>query len=151
MVCYRDKEDEIKRLQELNKNQLMQSEKSLEEFKLQVEKNQTRMYDEMKQQVRNQEAARHHKESVIVVENGSLNSFFLHITGIHVRCIYQTLIMNVNINLHKCAFQMERVETDLNKSKQAREKQSREFSKQIEEERNQHERKVFIDKKSPFP
>lgn len=41
---------------------------------------------------------------------------------------------------------MERVETDLNKSKQAREKQSREFSKQIEEERNQHERKVFIDK-----
>ncbi|XP_065942941.1 centrosomal protein of 112 kDa isoform X4 [Magallana gigas] len=83
----RDKEDEIKRLQELNKNQLMQSEKSLEEFKLQVEKNQTRMYDEMKQQ-------------------------------------------------------MERVETDLNKSKQAREKQSREFSKQIEEERNQHERKT---------
>jgi hypothetical protein len=33
----------------------MQSEKSLEEFKLQVEKNQTRMYDEMKQQVRNQD------------------------------------------------------------------------------------------------
>lgn len=83
----RDKEDEIKRLQEMNKNQLMQSEKSLEEFKLQVEKNQTRMYDEMKQQ-------------------------------------------------------MERVETDLNKSKQAREKQSREFSKQIDEERNQHERKT---------
>ena len=39
---------------------------------------------------------------------------------------------------------MERVETDLNKSKQAREKQSREFSKQIDEERNQHERKVFF-------
>ena len=51
-VYYRDKEDEVKRLQEVNKNQLMQSEKSLEEFKLQVEKNQTRMYDEMKQQVR---------------------------------------------------------------------------------------------------
>lgn len=51
-VNYRDKEDEVKRLQEVNKNQLMQSEKSLEEFKLQVEKNQTRMYDEMKQQVR---------------------------------------------------------------------------------------------------
>ncbi|XP_061172999.1 centrosomal protein of 112 kDa-like isoform X2 [Saccostrea echinata] len=83
----REKDDEIKRLQEVNKNQLMQSEKSLEEFKLQVEKNQTRMYDEMKQQ-------------------------------------------------------MERVETDLNKSKQAREKQSREFSKQIDEERNQHERKI---------
>lgn len=43
---------------------------------------------------------------------------------------------------------MERVETDLNKSKQAREKQSREFSKQIEEERNQHERKVFITEKT---
>lgn len=39
---------------------------------------------------------------------------------------------------------MERVEADLNKSKQAREKQSREFSKQIDEERNQHERKVFF-------
>lgn len=77
MVCYRDKEDEIKRLQELNKNQLMQSEKSLEEFKLQVEKNQTRMYDEMKQQVRNQEAARLHRESVIVVEYFYI--LFLHI------------------------------------------------------------------------
>lgn len=44
---------------------------------------------------------------------------------------------------------MERVETDLNKSKQAREKQSREFSKQIDEERNQHERKVFKAKKTP--
>lgn len=76
-LCYRDKEDEIKRLQEMNKNQLMQSEKSLEEFKLQVEKNQTRMYDEMKQQVRNQEAAWLHSESVIVVENGSLNSFYI--------------------------------------------------------------------------
>lgn len=43
---------------------------------------------------------------------------------------------------------MERVETDLNKSKQAREKQSREFSKQIEEERNQHERKVFMTEKT---
>lgn len=53
----------------MNKNQLMQSEKSLEEFKLQVEKNQTRMYDEMKQQVRNQEAARLHSESVNVVGN----------------------------------------------------------------------------------
>lgn len=76
-LCYRDKGDEIKRLQEMNKNQLMQSEKSLEEFKLQVEKNQTRMYDEMKQQVRNQEAAWLHSESVIVVENGSLNSFYI--------------------------------------------------------------------------
>lgn len=76
MVCYRDKEDEIKRLQELNKNQLMQSEKSLEEFKLQVEKNQTRMYDEMKQQVRNQEAARHHKESVTVVDQRILFTYY---------------------------------------------------------------------------
>ncbi|XP_056023139.1 centrosomal protein of 112 kDa-like isoform X2 [Ostrea edulis] len=83
----RDKEEEVRRLQEVNKNQLLQSEKSLEEFKLQVEKNQTRMYDEMKQQ-------------------------------------------------------MERVENDLNKSKQAREKQCREFSKQLDEERNQHERKT---------
>lgn len=46
---------------------------------------------------------------------------------------------------------MERVETDLNKSKQAREKQSREFSKQIDEERNQHERKVFITEKPTLP
>ena len=37
---------------------------------------------------------------------------------------------------------MERVEADLNKSKQVREKQSREFTKQLDEERNEHERKV---------
>ncbi|CAG2203489.1 unnamed protein product [Mytilus edulis] len=47
----REKEDEIKSLQEQNKQQTAQSEKSLTDFKGQVEKNQTRMYDEMKQQV----------------------------------------------------------------------------------------------------
>ncbi|KAK3093597.1 hypothetical protein FSP39_017877 [Pinctada imbricata] len=83
----RDKEDEIKRLQDHNKQQMLASERALDEFKLQVEKNQNKMYDEMKHQ-------------------------------------------------------MERVEADLNKSKQVREKQSREFTKQLEEERNEHERKT---------
>lgn len=54
---------------------------------------------------------------------------------------YQLLIVLL-IDVHVHAFQMERVENDLNKSKQAREKQCREFSKQLDEERNQHERKV---------
>ena len=36
---------------EQNKQQAAQAEKSLADFKSQVEKNQTRMYDEMKQQV----------------------------------------------------------------------------------------------------
>jgi centrosomal protein CEP112 len=38
--------------------------------------------------------------------------------------------------------QMERVEADLNKSKQVREKQTREFTRQLEHERLQHEREV---------
>ena len=38
---------------------------------------------------------------------------------------------------------MERVETDLNKSKQAREKQAREYSKQLDDERTEHEKKVY--------
>jgi hypothetical protein len=38
-------------LTEQNKQQSAQAEKSLADFKSQVEKNQTRMYDEMKQQV----------------------------------------------------------------------------------------------------
>ena len=40
--------------------------------------------------------------------------------------------------------QMTRVESDLNKSKQAREKQSKEFSKQMDEEKNRHDREVII-------
>ena len=82
----REKDDEIKSLTEQNKQQSAQAEKSLADFKSQVEKNQTRMYDEMKQQ-------------------------------------------------------MERVEADLNKSKQVREKQAREFQKQLDDERDQHERR----------
>jgi len=37
---------------------------------------------------------------------------------------------------------MERVEADLNKSKQVRERQAREFTNQLEDERAQHEKKV---------
>ncbi|XP_071151034.1 centrosomal protein of 112 kDa-like, partial [Mytilus edulis] len=37
---------------------------------------------------------------------------------------------------------MERVEADLNKSKEVREKQAREFQKQLDEERHQHERQT---------
>ncbi|KAL3875698.1 hypothetical protein ACJMK2_033626, partial [Sinanodonta woodiana] len=52
----REKEDEIKRLVEKNKQQADHAEKALEDFKLQVEKNQNRMYDEMKQQMMKVEA-----------------------------------------------------------------------------------------------
>lgn len=84
----------------MNKNQLMQSEKSLEEFKLQVEKNQTRMYDEMKQQVRNQEAARLHSESVIVVENDHWIHFTYYTCKWHLPNIDYKNLENVNNNLH---------------------------------------------------
>ena len=50
-IYSREKDDEIKSLTEQNKQQSAQAEKSLADFKSQVEKNQTRMYDEMKQQV----------------------------------------------------------------------------------------------------
>ena len=83
----RDREDEIKRLGEKNRHQAEESEKALAAFKDQVEKNQTRMFEDMKQQ-------------------------------------------------------MTRVESDLNKSKQAREKQAKEFSKQMDEEKQKHDREV---------
>lgn len=38
--------------------------------------------------------------------------------------------------------QMARVETDLNKSKQAREKQAKELNRQMDEERSNHNREV---------
>lgn len=86
---FRDREDEIKRLSEKNRNQAEESEKALSAFKEQVDKNQTRMFDDMKQQ-------------------------------------------------------MSRVESDLNKSKQAREKQAKEFNRQIDEERANHNREVSV-------
>ena len=39
--------------------------------------------------------------------------------------------------------QMTRVESDLNKSKQAREKQAKEFSKQMDDEKSRHDREVI--------
>ena len=39
--------------------------------------------------------------------------------------------------------QMTRVESDLNKSKQAREKQAKEFSKQTDDEKSRHDREVI--------
>ncbi|XP_069117362.1 centrosomal protein of 112 kDa-like isoform X5 [Argopecten irradians] len=47
----REKDDEIKKLNDKNTQQSQQAEKALEEFKGQVEKNQDRMYNEMKQQM----------------------------------------------------------------------------------------------------
>lgn len=47
----RDKEAEVQKQKEIGRSQLQQAEKALEEFKLQVEKNQTRIYTETKQQV----------------------------------------------------------------------------------------------------
>ena len=83
----REREDEIKRLSEKNRHQAQESEKALSAFKEQVDKNQTRMFDDMKQQ-------------------------------------------------------MSRVESDLNKSKQAREKQAKEFNRQIDEAKANQNREV---------
>ncbi|XP_052772842.1 centrosomal protein of 112 kDa-like isoform X2 [Mya arenaria] len=84
----RDREDEIKRLSEKNRHQAEESERALSTFKEQVDKNQTRMFDDMKQQ-------------------------------------------------------MNKVEADLNKSKQAREKQAKEFNRQMEEEKSLHNREIM--------
>jgi hypothetical protein len=74
-------------LSEKNRHQAQESEKALSAFKEQVDKNQTRMFDDTKQQ-------------------------------------------------------MARVESDLNKSKQAREKQAKEFNRQIDEAKASHNREV---------
>jgi len=50
-LCGRDREDEIKRLSEKNRHQAEEAERALAAFKEQVEKNQNRMYDDMKQQM----------------------------------------------------------------------------------------------------
>ena len=50
----RDKEDEAKRLEEKVQQQAQVADKALQEFKGQVEKNQSKMYTDMKQQVRQQ-------------------------------------------------------------------------------------------------
>ena len=52
-MCYfREKEEEIENLLEMNKLQIVQSEKALHDFKYQVERNSEKMYDELKKQVR---------------------------------------------------------------------------------------------------
>ncbi|KAL5018699.1 hypothetical protein ScPMuIL_004421 [Solemya velum] len=83
----KDKEGEIQKLLLQNKNQAEQADKALINLKTQVERNQTQMFQEMKNQ-------------------------------------------------------METVESDLNKSKQVREKQTHEFAKQMDDKQLQHEREM---------
>ncbi|BFZ02650.1 hypothetical protein BsWGS_05689 [Bradybaena similaris] len=83
----REKEGAISKLKEQNQQHSLQAKKALEEFKAQVETNQKRIYEEMKQQ-------------------------------------------------------MHQVVADLTKSKQAREKQSKEFSRHLDEERCRHQSEI---------
>jgi centrosomal protein CEP112 len=86
---FSERNDEIRHLQEQIKMQAEKSEQALEDFKAQVEKNSSRMYDEMKHQ-------------------------------------------------------MEMVEADLNKSKQMRERQTKEFNKQVGETKMKLEKEVWV-------
>lgn len=49
--CCREREEQIQRLSEVQKQQAQQAEHALEDFKSQVERNSGRMFDEMKAQV----------------------------------------------------------------------------------------------------
>lgn len=50
-LCFRERDDEILKLSEMQKQQAYQAETALEDFKSQVERNSGRMFDEMKHQV----------------------------------------------------------------------------------------------------
>ena len=84
---YREKDEQVQRLQDSKKLQSQSAEKALEEFKSQVERNSGRMFDDMKQQ-------------------------------------------------------MKKVEEDLAQSKELRQKQSKEFTKQTEQERKHFHKQV---------
>lgn len=51
LLSYREREDQIQKLSEVQKQQAQQAEHALEDFKSQVERNSGRMFDEMKAQV----------------------------------------------------------------------------------------------------
>ncbi|KAJ8036850.1 hypothetical protein HOLleu_17494 [Holothuria leucospilota] len=88
-----NKTDEISKLKEFQKLQTQQAERTLEEFKSQVERNSGKMFDEMKEQ-------------------------------------------------------MAKVEADLNRSKELREKQTREFSQQRLEDKRKYEKQLSVLHKS---
>lgn len=50
-ISFREREDQIQKLSEVQKQQAQQAEHALEDFKSQVERNSGRMFDEMKAQV----------------------------------------------------------------------------------------------------
>ncbi|XP_051888642.1 centrosomal protein of 112 kDa isoform X3 [Pristis pectinata] len=85
--AFREKEDQLSRVTDLQKFQAQKADAALEEFKRQVELNSEKVYSEMKQQ-------------------------------------------------------MEKVEADLSRSKSVREKQSKEFSWQLEELKQQYEQQI---------
>ncbi|XP_078385152.1 centrosomal protein of 112 kDa isoform X2 [Cetorhinus maximus] len=85
--AFREKEDELTRVTEMQKLQAQKADAALEEFKRQVELNSEKVYSEMKQQ-------------------------------------------------------MEKVEADLSRSKSVREKQSKEFSWQLEELKQRYEQQI---------
>lgn len=51
LLSFREREDQIQKLSEVQKQQAQQAEHALEDFKSQVERNSGRMFDEMKAQV----------------------------------------------------------------------------------------------------
>ena len=51
-LSFREREDQIQKLSEVQKQQAQQAEHALEDFKSQVERNSGRMFDEMKAQVK---------------------------------------------------------------------------------------------------
>lgn len=86
-TALKEREDQIQKLSEVQKQQAQQAEHALEDFKSQVERNSGRMFDEMKAQ-------------------------------------------------------MEKVEEDLARSKNLREKQAKEFSRQLDDLKIKHEKEI---------
>ncbi len=110
----REKETHIQNLNETIKQQKQQAEKALNELKKQVEYNSNKLYDDMKEQVCDADT----KEQEL-------------------RLLWGKKIFNSNI------FQkMTKIENDLQRSKMLREKQSKDFQKQLEDVQNENAAKL---------
>ncbi len=68
LLSFREREDQIQKLSEVQKQQAKQAEHALEDFKSQVERNSGRMFDEMKAQV-------HQNRSIFLIPAQALRIF----------------------------------------------------------------------------
>ncbi|MBN3294339.1 CE112 protein, partial [Polypterus senegalus] len=127
-------EESLREKEEQFQREAQQTEATIEQFRKQMQQNTEKVYAEMKQQFELCELSAHTQPSVVA--RGFVTSKF------PLRITFRPLMSRQEKRLTLLVSQMAKVEADLSRSKSLREKQSKEFDKQLEDQRQRYEQQI---------